>query len=100
MCCFLSILAFLGPRAALAAWWIVDMTRFNAVYNTFIVPFLGFIFLPFTTLMYTLVWVPAAGVTGFGWVWVGIALVLDIASYSGGAYGNRNRIPGYGRQPV
>jgi len=100
MCCFLTLLAFLGPRAALAFWWIVDMGRFNMVYNTFIFPFLGFLFLPFTTLMYTLLWQPLVGVTGFAWVWLGLAVVLDIASYSGGAYGNRNRIPGYSRETV
>jgi hypothetical protein len=33
---------------------------------------------------------------GFDWVWLGLALVADIASYSGGAYGNRNRL-GYKR---
>jgi hypothetical protein len=100
MCCFLTVLAFLGPRAALALWWIVDMTRFNLVYNTFIIPFLGFLFLPFTTLMYTLLYQPLVGVTGFAWVWLGIAVVLDIASYSGGAYGNRNRIPMLNKETV
>ncbi len=95
MCCFLTILAFLGPRAALAVWWIVDMTRFNMVYNGFILPFLGFLFLPFTTLMYTLIWVPT-GISGFNWIWIGLAVILDIMAYGGGGYGNRNRIPGVG----
>ena len=34
-------------------------------------------------------------IEGFNWVWLGLAVVLDIASYTGGGYGNRNRIPGY-----
>lgn len=94
MCCLLTVFLFLGPRAALALWWLVDMGRFNIVYNTFIMPFLGFLFLPFTTIMYTLVWQPN-GIEGFNWVWLGLAVVLDIASYTGGGYGNRNQIPGY-----
>ncbi|MDL1894991.1 hypothetical protein FBQ82_01835 [Anaerolineae bacterium CFX7] len=94
MCCLLTVFLFLGPRAALALWWLADMGRFNIVYNTFIMPFLGFLFLPFTTIMYTLVWQPN-GIEGFNWVWLGLAVVLDIASYTGGGYGNRNRIPGY-----
>lgn len=93
MCCLLTVFLFLGPRAALALWWLVDMTRFNVVYNNFFLPFLGFLFLPFTTIMYTLVWQPT-GIEGFNWVWIGLAVVLDIASYGGGGYGNRNRIPG------
>lgn len=93
MCCLLTVLLFLGPRAALGLWWLFDMQRFNIVYNTFVLPFLGFLFLPFTTIMYTIVWQPT-GIEGFNWVWIGLAVVLDIASYGGGGYGNRNRIPG------
>ena len=47
--------------------------------------------------MYLIVWSPITGVSGFDWVWLGLAVVADIASYGGGAYGNRERIPGYGR---
>jgi hypothetical protein len=43
-------------------------------------------------MMYVLV--APGGVTGFDWVWVGLAVLVDIASYSGGAYGNRDRLPG------
>ena len=38
--------------------------------------------------------VGGAGVVGFDWLWLGLALIADIASYGGGAYGNRERIPG------
>jgi hypothetical protein len=100
MCCLLSILAVLGPRAALAIWWLADQSWFNRIYDTFIWPFLGFIFLPFTTLMWTLVASPATGVTGFNWVWIILAVIIDIATYSGGGYGNRNRIPGYSSRPT
>ena len=34
-------------------------------------PILGIIFLPFTTLMYVLLWTPVNGVGGFDWVWLG-----------------------------
>ncbi len=55
----------------------------------------GLLFLPWTTLMYVLV--SPGGVVGIDWLWIGLAVVADIASYSGSAYGNRDRIPGYGR---
>jgi hypothetical protein len=35
------------------------------------------------------------GVAGWDWLWMGLAVLADIASYAGGGYGNRNRIPGY-----
>ncbi len=37
--------------------------------------------------------VSPGGVTGFDWVWIGIMLAVDIASYSGGI--GRKRLPGY-----
>jgi len=51
--------------------------------------------LPWTLLAYLVAFVPGVGVAGFGWIVVGLGLLADIATYSGGGYGNRNRIPGY-----
>ena len=92
MCCFFTVLVFLGPRAALLIWWLVNEPRFSAAFNNFIVPFLGFLFVPWTTLMYVIVWSPVSGVTGFDWVWLGLALLFDIISITGGGYGNRGRM--------
>lgn len=93
MCCFFTTLVLLGPRFAVLIWWLIRPVYFNAIFNTWIWPLLGLIFLPWTTLMYLIV--GGAGIVGFDWVWLGLALIADIASYSGGAYGNRDRIPGY-----
>jgi hypothetical protein len=95
MCCLLTILVFMGPRAVLAVWWLVDQSWFNRLYENFIWPFLGFLFLPFTTLMYTLLALPGVGLQDWDWLWIGLSVVLDVASYAGGGYGNRGRIPGY-----
>jgi hypothetical protein len=54
---------------------------------------LGVIFLPWTTLMITFV-CGANGLVGFDWVWVGLAVAADIATYTGHAY-KRKEIPGY-----
>ena len=58
------------------------------------VPFLGALFIPWTTLMYVLV--QPGGVTGWDLLWLGFALAADIASVAGGAVGGRGRVPGYG----
>ena len=97
MCCFVTSLFLLGPRFATLVWWLINPVRFNLAFSSFIWPLLGLIFLPWTTLMYLIVWSPITGVSGFDWVWLGLAVVADIASHGGGAYGNRERIPGYGR---
>lgn len=94
MVCLFALLAAFAPRLALLFLWLFTNLVTRA-FDTFIVPLLGIIFLPFTTLMYVLVWTPGYGVIGFGWFWVIIGLFIDIASYGGGAYSNRRRIPGY-----
>jgi hypothetical protein len=96
MCCFFTILVFLGPRFAGIIWWIYQPLRWVGVagaFDTWLWPLLGLVFLPWTTLMF--VSVSPLGITGLDWLWLGLAIFIDIAGYSGGAYGNRDRM-GYG----
>jgi hypothetical protein len=95
MCCVFALLVIAGPRAAILVWWLLDQVRWNLAFDTFLWPFLGFLLLPWTTLMYVLVF--PGGVDGFDWVWLGLGLLLDVVSYAGGGYSNRGRVPGYGR---
>jgi hypothetical protein len=89
MCCFFTVLVFLGPRVAGIIWWLFQPARWNLAFNTFIIPILGIIFLPWTLLMYVIV--APGGLTGLEWVFVGLMLVFDIGSYVGGGWGNRSR---------
>ena len=93
--CLFAILAGVAPRIAFAILWIARPTVVAAAFGDFLLwPLLGLVFLPFTTLMYTILWGPG-GLTGFDWIWVGIAFVLDIGHYGYSAYGNREQLPGY-----
>jgi len=96
MCCFFTTLVLFGPRLAILIWWLVQPMRWRLAFEKFGMPFLweflGFLFLPWTTIMYVLV--APAGVTGFDWIWLGLGLLADIASYSGGAYSGRDRMSG------
>ena len=96
MCCFITSLFLLGPRFAAVIWWLINPVRFSAAFSSFIWPILGIIFLPWTTLMYLIIWSPVTGIYGLDWLWLGLAVVTDIGMYAGGGYGNRERIPGYG----
>jgi hypothetical protein len=96
MCCILSALALLGPRFAIIIWWIADPERWERSFDGWLWPVLGFVFLPFTTLMYVVV--RPGGVSGFDLIWLALAVLADVAMYSGSGYGNRDRVPGYGSQ--
>ncbi|MGD8905108.1 MAG: hypothetical protein PVI67_16220, partial [Anaerolineae bacterium] len=76
-------------------WWLINPLRFSAAFSSFIWPALGIIFLPWTTLMYLIVWSPVTGVYGLDWLWLVLAVLADLGTYAGGGYGNRDRIPGY-----
>ena len=93
MCCFFTLLLFLGPRIAGVFWWIFQPARWNLVFGSIIWPILGLIFLPWATLMYVIV--APGGVVGiWEWGFLILAIVADIASYTGGGYGNKQYIPG------
>lgn len=89
MCCVISLLLLIGPRAAALVWSLVDPVRW-LIFDNAIVPILGLLFLPWTLLAYVLV-APGGGVNGLDWVWIIIAFLIDIGSLSGGAYGSRRR---------
>ena len=95
MCCLFTTLVLFGPRLGILIWWLVDPVRWGLAFQSFIWPLLGFLFLPWTTIMYVAVGIN--GLSWFDWIWLAIGLLADISSYGGGAYGNRNRMPGYGR---
>jgi hypothetical protein len=62
----------------------------DRAFGTFVAPLLGLAFLPFTTIMYVVLF----PVVGFEWFWVGLGLLADISSYVGSAFGNREQIQG------
>ncbi len=92
--CFFFLMLLLGPRFAIIFWWLVEPSRWNAAFSTFIFPFLGFLFLPWTTLMFVAV-APFGNVAGWDWFWLALAFTGDVISITSSGYTNRNRIPGY-----
>ncbi len=92
MCCVLSSILFIGPRAGLVVWYFLNPTRFGVVYNSLLIPILGTIFLPVTTLTYTFTYTRGpSGPIGLNWVWLALALIIDLSLYGGGAYSRQRR---------
>jgi hypothetical protein len=95
MGCLFAIFAGSFPRLGTMFIWLARPALFSAAFGaSWFWPLLGIVFLPFTTLMYVLLWSPT-GMVGWDWFWLGLAVVLDISHYGGAAYGGRDRIPGY-----
>ena len=92
MCCLFTILLLLGARAVDIVWWIAQPVRWDAAFSSALWPILGIIFAPWTTMM----WVICApgGVNGLDWLWIGLAIFVDVAFWGGGAYRNRGSMPG------
>jgi hypothetical protein len=92
--CLFALLAGFAPRLAFLFLWIARLAMVNTAFSMWIWPLLGLIFLPFTTLMYVLLVYGVGGLAGWDWLWIGLALVLDLGHYFGG-YRNRSQIPYY-----
>ncbi|MGH2636763.1 MAG: hypothetical protein ACRDHU_11550 [Actinomycetota bacterium] len=93
MGCLLALMSAFAPRLVFLIIWIARPTYVDAVFETWIFPLLGLLFLPFTTLMWVLLDAPPVGVHGFDWFWLVIAVFLDLGHY-GSAYANRGQMPG------
>src|SRR5262245_29694118 len=92
--CLLAVFAGVFPRLAVLFIWLARPAMFEAALGSAFIAILGIIFLPFTTLMYVILWSPA-GLQGFDWFWLILAVLIDLGGIGSSAYGNRDRIPGY-----
>ena len=84
MPCFAVLLAFISPRLAIIFVAIFSdiLTR---AFDSWVLPFIGFFILPWTTLAYAVMWdIGTREVTGFEWFVVVLAFLLDLGSYFGG----------------
>jgi uncharacterized membrane protein len=90
MGCLFALVAAFTPRIALIVLWIFT-NLVDRAYSTFIVPLLGLIFLPYATLFYVLSWSPVGGLNAWGWLFVILGLMCDLAHWAGGAYTGRQR---------
>ena len=98
MCCFLTVLLFVGPRGGDIVFWLLAPDRWSDAFDSSIIlPILGIIFFPWTTLVYVVAWTPQ-GMGLLEWLLVAAAAFVDIGFYTGGGYFNRDRVPGSSTQ--
>lgn len=77
MPCFVAVLAYLAPRFAIVLL-VLFSDYLGTAYQTRIVPFLGFLFLPLTTLAYAWAQHSRGSVEGLALVVVLLALLMDL----------------------
>lgn len=88
MCLFI-ILLVLGPRAVIVVWWLVAPLQWHATFGTLLWPIIGFLLLPWTTLTYMLV--APGGIVGLDYLWLALAVLVDVSSHAGGNVYRRRR---------
>jgi hypothetical protein len=89
MCCLLSALMLIGPRLAFILYWFLPATAFkaHAAFESWWLPLLGWIFLPWTAL----VWAIFYPVSGFEWALLVVAILADLGAYGGSGYSSRRK---------
>ncbi|HCA39448.1 MAG: hypothetical protein QF781_00990 [Phycisphaerales bacterium] len=87
-CCLVALLALLFPRLILILVWIFNPAFINNAYSVWILPLLGLIFLPMTTLAYAwaITFEGGAGSIG-GIIIIILAVLYDLGSGGGGVSG-------------
>lgn len=70
-------------------WLFSDLL--SRAFDSWLVPFLGFFLLPWTTLAYAAMWSSSHRVDGFEWFIVILAFVIDLGSYLRGSRERRAR---------
>ena len=84
MPCCLALIALVAPRLAIVLVFLFS-DYLGTAYETWIVPFLGFLFLPLTTLAYAWAIHSRGSVQGFALAVVVVAVLIDLGIVGGSA---------------
>ena len=83
MPCLILLLTLLFPRVALALLFFFTHYLDRAFHN-FLILILGFLFLPFTTLLYAWLVNSQLPIAGINLLWLAIAVLVDLGSWGHG----------------
>ena len=89
MPCLVALLFLMFPRVALVLLWLFS-NYLERAYHGILLPLLGFIFLPLTTLVYAYMINNNVPTEGFNLIWLILAVLIDLGSVGHG-YRSRRR---------
>jgi hypothetical protein len=81
----------LFPRVALVLMWIFSTYLQRAFHGGLVLPVIGFIFLPFTTIVYAWEFNSGLPTAGINLLWLLIAVIIDLVAMGGIARGESRR---------
>ena len=88
--CLLVLIALFFPRVVLILMFLLS-TYLERAYHGLVLPILGFIFLPLTTIIYAWIVNSHEPIAGIYLVILVIAVIIDLGGWSGGEYHRRRR---------
>ena len=89
-CCLLFVI-LLFPRVMLAFMWFFSTYLQRAFHGGLVLPVIGFIFLPFTTIVYAWELNNGMPTEGINLLWLLIAVIIDLGGLGGGAHRQSRR---------
>jgi hypothetical protein len=84
MGCLIALAALISARLALVIVALSGDLLSRSFDGSWVLPFLGFLLLPWTTLAYALLWSSGRAVTGIEWFFVVLAFLVDLGAYGSG----------------
>jgi hypothetical protein len=92
MPCLLLILVLAFPRIILALLFVLSNYLQRAYHHSLLIPLIGFIFLPLTTLAYAWMVNNRMPLEGVNLLILLLAVIIDAGGLGGGAYHRRSRL--------
>jgi hypothetical protein len=91
MACLLLLLVLAFPRIVLVALFLLN-NYLERAYHGVIVPILGFVFMPLTTLAYAWMVNNRMPTVGVNLLILLVAVIIDLGGWGGGEYHRRSRL--------
>ena len=90
MPCLLVILMVSFPRLVMVGMWLLS-TILQRAYHGMLIPILGFVFLPITTIAYAWMVTHSISIEGPNVLILVVAVLLDAGSHGGASYSRGRR---------
>jgi hypothetical protein len=89
----MAIFGALLPRFVLLVGWVNDPASWQNLFGSPVWFLFGFLFFPWTTLIYG--FVQLNGMTLLNWIFVGLALLIDLGTWGIGVFAGRKQVDVY-----